>query len=417
LTESPSLYTLLLGAAAAFALALLVSHLLTPVMRRLAELLEALDHPDERKHQEVAVPRLGGVAIFAGVVLGTTAALTVWWETWQSESEQANWIVTSPHLATVAIAVLMIFLVGLADDLRRKGISASKKFLVQVAAASLLVSIGWWFKSLTIPIPFLDDKLVLGWLGPLVTVLWIVGVTNAINLIDGLDQLAGGVVTIISFGLLISSLVGSATLLGTVLLAAMMGACVGFLPYNRPDGENGRKRRIFMGDSGSLTLGFLLAVVSIHPLPSTTSKATTAVAILVPVLALGLPVMDTLAVMAVRFLDRPHGPLGERFLRMFSADRNHLHHVLESFVANRRRIVGLIYGAVFSFCMLALLVAWVQNTALGLVLVAVEIVAVLVLRNMDKLPRRHRKAEEAGEADEATVQVPPTPLRRRRARG
>jgi UDP-GlcNAc:undecaprenyl-phosphate/decaprenyl-phosphate GlcNAc-1-phosphate transferase len=111
-------------------------------------------------------------------------------------------------------------------------------------------------------------------------------------------------------------------------------------------------------------------------------KAPAAVAILVPILALGVPVMDTLVVMLVRFLERPHGPLFERFLAMFKADRNHLHHVLEPLVARRGRIVAAIYGVVLLFCALALTVALTHNAVLGLVLVGLEFLAVLMLRQL-----------------------------------
>ena len=178
-------------------------------------------------------------------------------------------------------------------------------------------------------LPGLGD-VELGIFGEVVSLLWIVGVTNAINLLDGLDGLAGGVVAIVATGLLVYAVDLQDNLLAMVLMAAIVGACVGFLRHNWAPA------RIFMGDSGSLTLGFLLAAMSVH----SSLKAPAAVAILVPILALGLPVMDTLLVMLVRFLDRPHGPFVDRFLRMFHADRNHLHHVLEPFMARRARIVG-----------------------------------------------------------------------------
>ena len=134
--------------------------------------------------------------------------------------------------------------------------------------------------------------------GAVVSLLWIVGVTNAINLIDGLDGLAGGVVAIIADSLLAYALL-QGNLRTVILMAATAGACIGFLRHNWAPA------RIFMGDSGSLTLGFLLAAISVH----SSLKAPAAVAILVPILALGVPVIDTLLVMGVRFLDRPKGRL------------------------------------------------------------------------------------------------------------
>jgi len=204
-----------------------------------------------------------------------------------------------------------------------------------------------------------------------VSLLWIVGVTNAINLIDGLDGLASGVVAIISTSLLFyATLQGSA---GTVvLMGVMVGACLGFLRHNW------EPAKIFLGDSGSLTLGFLLGAMSLH----SSIKAPAAVAILVPILALGVPVMDTLLVMAVRFLDRSHGRLADRFLRMFRADRKHLHHLLAHFGGRRARIVGVIYAVVVCFCAMALVVAVTGATLLGLVLLVVEFAVIFGMRQM-----------------------------------
>src|SRR5262249_45772064 len=145
----------------------------------------------------------------------------------------------------------------------------------------------------------------LGLLGGLGTMLWIVGVTNAINLLDGLDGLAGGVAAIIATSLLVFGLIQANTLM-VILTAAIVGACLGFLRHNWAPA------RIYMGDSGSLMLGFLLAVMSLHA----SIKGAATVAILVPLLALGLPVIDTLLVMAVRFVEKPQGSPVRRFARM-----------------------------------------------------------------------------------------------------
>jgi UDP-GlcNAc:undecaprenyl-phosphate GlcNAc-1-phosphate transferase len=233
----------------------------------------------------------------------------------------------------------------------------------------LLVHVGWSFQVLSLPG---DRTLDLGMLGPVVTVVWIVGVTNAINLIDGLDGLAGGVVAIIA-----ASLLGYALLLGNpgtvILMAAMTGACLGFLRHNWAPA------RIFMGDSGSLTLGFVLAAVTVH----SSLKAPAAIAIVVPLLALGVPVMDTLLVMGVRFLARPHSAFGERLLAMFHADRNHLHHLLLRQSKSRGRAVAWIYGTVLTFCFAALVVALTRNPLLGVVVLVIEGGVLVMLRQSD----------------------------------
>jgi len=211
------------------------------------------------------------------------------------------------------------------------------------------------------------------------------------------------------------SLLGYATLQGSagtvVLMAATAGACLGFLRHNW------EPARIFMGDSGSLTLGFLLAAITVH----SSLKAPAAVAILVPILALGVPVMDTLLVMAVRFLDRPKGPVTSRFLRMFHADRNHLHHLLAHFGGRRSSIVAAIYAMVVSFCAMALLVAVTGEVTLGVLLLALEFLIVLGIRRMGLamqarrlalLQREEIKTEVLGHQE---VPAPVVPVVRRMA--
>ncbi|HEY0558291.1 MAG TPA: MraY family glycosyltransferase [Thermoanaerobaculia bacterium] len=372
-----------LGAAA---LAALATNLMVPPVARLAVVLRAMDHPGERKLQTGAVPRLGGLAIAIGLALGGgLAAVSLW--------GRLGAAVGRGELLALGFGTLLVFLVGIVDDL--VGVSAAQKLLFQVVAAWPVVQAGWAFEVLRLP---LVGEVHLGLLGWPVSLLWIVGVTNAINLIDGLDGLAGGVVAIISVSFLgYAMLQGNA---GTVILmAAVAGSCLGFLRHNW------EPARVFMGDSGALTLGFLLAATSVH----SSLKAPAAVAILVPILALGVPVMDTLLVMAVRFLDRPKGALTGRFLRMFHADRKHLHHLLANFGARRSEIVAVIYGLVLCFCALALLIAVTGETTLGVALVLLEFAVVLGMRQMGlamearrlaRLQREEIKSEVLGIAPE-----------------
>jgi UDP-GlcNAc:undecaprenyl-phosphate GlcNAc-1-phosphate transferase len=388
---------ILLYALGAAVVAALLTNLMVPPVTRLALALRALDHPDSRKHQPGAVPRLGGVAIMTGLGSGAVMAALSRWGEWQG--------LRRSEMVALAVGTGIVFLVGVIDDLF--GVSAAKKFLVQIVAAWLLVRIGWSFEVLRLPVV---GQVQLGWLGSLVSLVWIVGVTNAINLIDGLDGLAGGVVAIISTSLLgYAILQGNA---GTVLLmAATAGACIGFLRHNW------EPARIFMGDSGSLSLGFLLAAATVH----SSLKAPAAVAILVPILALGVPVMDTLLVMGVRFLDRPKGPLTVRFLSMFHADRKHLHHLLSHFGTARSRIVTWIYLVVLSFCAMALIVAVTGEINLGIALIVLEFLVVLGMRQMGltmaarrlaRLQREEIKIEVLGSQEPDTAKI-----RRIRTRG
>ena len=377
---------ILLYALGAAFVAALATNLTVPMVTRLAVVLRALDHPGERRHQAGVVPRLGGVAIAFGIALGILVAAVTRWRQWGAGIGQ-------DELMALVLGAGLVFLVGVVDDL--VGVSAGKKFVFQILAAWMLVRVGWSFEVLRLPgIGEID----LGLFGGVVSLVWIVGVTNAINLIDGLDGLAGGVVTIISV-----SFLGYSVLQGNpgtvILMAAIAGSCVGFLRHNW------EPARIFMGDSGSLTLGFLLAATSVH----SSLKAPAAVAILVPILALGVPVMDTLLVMAVRFLDRPKGPVTGRFLRMFHADRNHLHHLLAHFGGERSRIVAVIYAVVLSFCTLALVVAVTGQTVLGVALIALEFSVILSMRQaglaiqarrLSRLQREEIKSEVLGRGQE-----------------
>jgi UDP-GlcNAc:undecaprenyl-phosphate GlcNAc-1-phosphate transferase len=351
--------SLLSAALLAAIIAGLTTNLLVPAVARVAEVLHALDAPDARKDQPAPVPRLGGIAIGLGIVVGAGGMAMANWDRWGGG-------VARSELASLAIGVLMVFLVGVVDDL--VGVSTLKKLLVEVAAAWLIVRAGWTFTVLGLPGL---GNVPLGAFGTFVALFWIVGVTNAINLIDGLDGLATGVVTIIAASLVVYAVL-QGNILTVLLMAAVFGGCLGFLRHNW------EPAKIYMGDSGSLTLGFLLAVMSLH----SSIKAPAAVAILVPILALGVPVIDTLLVMLVRFLDRPKGRIAERLQRVFAPDRRHLHHLLAELGPRRSRIVGVIYALVLVSSALAIAVALTKSMNLGLSVVVIEIVVLFAVRSL-----------------------------------
>jgi UDP-GlcNAc:undecaprenyl-phosphate GlcNAc-1-phosphate transferase len=356
-------------------LAAVVTNLLVPSIARLATTLRALDYPGSRKFQPDVTPRLGGVAIFGGLGIAALFGALTRWNTLLPSSNHAQ-------ILAFGFGTLLVLMVGIVDDLN--GVSVANKFVIEFLAAWALVHAGWSFEVMRLP---LVGEVHLGlWATP-VSVLWIVGVTNAINLLDGLDGLASGVVAIIATSLLGYAAIQGNT--GTILLmAATVGACLGFLRHNW------EPARIFMGDSGSLGLGFLLGAISVH----SSLKAPATVAILVPILALGVPVMDTILVMGVRFLDRPKGPVTERFMRMFHADRKHLHYLLHEFGARRSVVVATIYLTVFAFCCMALIVGVTGQNSVGIALVALEFAVLLCMRQFGfsleagRLARRKREA-------------------------
>lgn len=337
----------------------LVTMILTPPVIRLARQTGALDIPGGRKRHLRTTPRLGGVGIIGGIVVVLGPALALF-------TPDAFELLRVRDFLGFSFAAGLIFVLGLADDLF--GLQATLKLAVQVAAASTIVSFGWQFDKLRLPI---EGSFELGVLAPVLSVIWIVGVTNAINFIDGLDGLASGIVAIIGGSLLVLAVLQQSPAT-VVVTSCIVGACLGFLRHNWSPA------RIHMGDSGSLTLGFLLATISLRSSPSV--KASAALAILVPVLALGLPVFDTLLVMWYRFL-RGHRTMN-RFARMFYADRAHLHHLLLDHKTERRRVVLILFGMAALFCTMALLVAASDNWLMGVGFLVVEFGVVVLVRRI-----------------------------------
>jgi UDP-GlcNAc:undecaprenyl-phosphate GlcNAc-1-phosphate transferase len=345
---------------AAAVLAAVVSNLLAPLVVGLAFRVGAVDRPGVRKRHKGTIPRLGGVSVVAGLVFGVASVILF-------RSTDRNSLVPWDDAAVLVVSTSLIFLVGVVDDLM--GLPVWKKLLFQSVAACLLVGLGppWRFDSFGLPGGL---ELEVGTAaGYLLTVVWLLGITNAINFLDGLDGLASGVV-----GIIAASFVVLAVLLNSpfivVLMSAVVGSCLGFLPYNR------EPARLFLGDSGALTLGFLLAAASVNA----GLKSPTAVAVLVPILALGLPVIDAVLVIFVRFLEKPDAAVLDRFLRVFAADRNHLHHRLQDWLSTNRVVVRWIYGLALLFTVMALSVAFTRSASLGVVLVAVEVSVIVLMR-------------------------------------
>jgi UDP-GlcNAc:undecaprenyl-phosphate GlcNAc-1-phosphate transferase len=340
-------------------IAALLTTVLVPFVKRVAMSVRAVDYPGGRREHAAAVPRLGGLAILGGLFFGVGSVALVYWPEHGVE-------VSRVVLVAWLLGTFMVFVTGLIEDL--VGMSAWKRFAVEIIAAWIVVSTGWGFDVFSLPIV---GELHLGWAGPVITVVWIVGVTNAINFVDGLDGLAAGVIGIIAGSMAVIAGYRD-SFFSAVVLAGIVGACVGFLRHNRAPAT------IFMGDAGSLTLGFVLGSLTVH----SATKSTAAVAILVPILALGVPVIDTLLVMIVRFLEKPRGGFFGRFTSMFIADRKHLHHVLLNLRPRRQAVVRWIYGLVLLSCVGALAVALTKSGSLGLLLVGVEVVAILAVRQI-----------------------------------
>ena len=328
-------------ATAAFVLSILCAAILTPIVRRLALRFGALDHAHSpRKVHGVAVPRLGGIAIviaFYAPLLGLLVTQSGVGFTLKHEDHFALGL----FLGGILIAGL-----GVYDDLR--GAGAGKKFLVQFAVAGMMYSLG--FRVEAIANPF-GNPLALGWAALPFTLLWIVGVINALNLIDGLDGLAGGVALVAVSTIFLVSLQRNQPLM-ILFSASLGGAILGFLFYNFNPAS------IFMGDTGSMFLGFILATSSIR----TNQKASTTVAVLIPIITLGLPILDTLLAMSRRAVrGRP----------LFRADKEHIHHRLLGLGLTHRQTVLVLYGMCLLLGAVALVLTYTNSAVITVTLLAV----------------------------------------------
>src|SRR6185295_14673932 len=285
-------------AGVAFLLSVICGGILTPIVRHLANRFGLFDHArSSRKIHGKPIPRLGGIAIviaFYAPLVGLLLFQTGVGQLFFAERE---------HVIGLFAGGLSIAALGLYDDVR--GANAWKKFIVQFAVAGLLYYLGFRIDVIANP---LGSEIHLGWVSLPFTVFWIVGVINALNLIDGLDGLAGGVALVaVSTTFFISAQRGHPLMI--LVCAALAGSILGFLFYNFNPAS------IFMGDSGSMFLGFVLAASALR----TGQKSSTAVAVLIPAIALGLPILDTLLAVSRRAV---------RGQPVFRADREHIHHRL-----------------------------------------------------------------------------------------
>jgi UDP-GlcNAc:undecaprenyl-phosphate GlcNAc-1-phosphate transferase len=327
-----------------------VSALLTPLVRFLALRIGAVSHPGGRNVNARVVPRFGGISICLAFLVAVGALYL------SKASVAAVVHAEGPRLIGLVAGGVGLCAVGVVDDARR--VRALYKLYAQIAAALIAFACG-----------FRIDFVILPYLGPLsmgifalpVTVFWIVGITNAINLIDGLDGLAGGVVVCAAITNLVVAHVTGAPFI-EIIMIGLLGSVVGFLLFNF------NPARIFMGDSGSYFLGFLLGTMSLR---GASQKASTAVSLLVPVLAMGLPIVDTLFAMLRRFLERRP---------IFSPDRGHIHHRLLDMGLTHRRAVLTLYGICVAFTATAIAVSLGHSWTVGAALLGATALVIGVVR-------------------------------------
>ncbi len=325
----------------ALAVGFLIAFASTPTVIVLARKIKALDIPkDERRIHKKPIPLIGGLAIFYGFIVSVLCFATI-----------------DRELMGILIGSVIMVTVGVIDDMR--DLSAKLKLLFQIIAATIVIYFGVDIQYIANPFS--------NWFGPVyinlrlwsipITMIWIIGVTNAVNLIDGLDGLAVGVSSIASVALLSLTLI-SQNVNAAIVTAALAGAGIGFLPYNF------NPAKIFMGDTGSTFLGFVLACISIQGI----MKMYALVSFAVPILILALPIFDTLFAIVRRLLT------GKSIM---SPDRGHLHHRLLDMGFSQKQTVAILYTLTSVLCLTAVVMA-LKDALRGLILV-LSVVVILVV--------------------------------------
>lgn len=360
------------GSLAAFFFAFLLSVVLTNAVRLTASAFGWVDHPDHfRKLHKYPVPRLGGIGIYIAFLIPMAALYFA--------SPNHPFMVQlqdrASAMAGMLIGSAIALGMGVADDFRN--IRPATKLLFQIVAGAVA-----WKAGLSISIisnPF-GAPIVLGWLSLPVTVFWFVACMNAVNLMDGLDGLAAGVCLFITVTLFLVSL-HFLNVIGMILMACLSGAIFGFLLFNF------HPAKIFLGDSGTMVLGFLIAALS---LIGTTRKAETAIALLIPIVAMGLPILDTSLSIMRRWYKR---------LPISSPDRQHIHHVLLSMGYSQRRAVFVLYLATLVFGAAALLITIGRSEVTILVLGSLFLITFVCIRifggmKIEDLFARFTKAQD-----------------------
>ncbi len=328
-----------------FVVALIISYITTPLAEKIAYKVGAVDVPkDKRRMHKEPKARLGGLAIFFGFLISVLCF---------SEFVLPTGSVNR-GLIGILIGTLIIVILGMLDDIKPR--PAKLKFLVQLVAAAIPVFLG--VRVFAITNPFTGELMSLPlWISYLGSILWIAGVTNAVNLLDGLDGLAAGISSIAAVALLsILLLVHSSSVTLLVMAAALVGACFGFLPYNF------NPARLFMGDTGATFLGFVLACISIQ------GPLKTYVAVAVPLLVLGLPIFDTAFAIIRRLLK------GQSIM---APDRGHLHHKLIDRGFSHRATVLIMYALSVVLAGGAI-VMLLTDMKRGLILLAILVLIALV---------------------------------------
>lgn len=364
-----------------FAVAAVVTIALTPLARKLAIKLDAIDYPSARRVNMLPIPRMGGVAIFGGILAAlVVAGFGVYAFGWVDPFIDYNGI--EVNYWGVLLGTVLIFLVGAVDDV--VDLNPKAKMLGQIVAACVVAGSGLLFSS--IHNPFGEGYIEFGWVAYPLTVFYLVAFANVINLIDGLDGLAAGItgisaITILLFAVLTGRF--DAALFSVILV----GVCAGFLKSNFFPAS------IFMGDSGALLLGFALGIISLFAV----ARSALFVSLLVPILAAGVPILDTFFAIVRR--KREHRPIDE-------ADKGHIHHRLMRAGFSQRATVLIMWAWTALLAACGVIITWADNLVripIFLIACAVTAYAIVKLRLLGDALSHHfnpRRKPESREPQE-----------------
>ena len=320
--------------AISFLLAAIVSFMVTPWTIKFAKKIGAVDIPkDERRMHHNSMPKLGGLAVIAGFLISIIYLLFV-------VSLEGSIMLFGPEnyfkkMIGVFIGIIIITIMGLLDD--TKTLRPWQKLIIQIIAAVVVVQLGVQIQQIKFSnvatIGFSDE------FAKILTIIWIVGITNAINLMDGLDGLSSGITLISCISLLIIFALNNSPMIAILVIASLIGALVGFLPFNFSPAKT------FIGDTGSNFLGFMLAIVSILGM----AKTYTIAVIILPILVLALPILDVLWAIIRRIIK------GKSLKAVFHADNEHVHHKLVKRGFTQKQAVLILYGASAIFGLFAII--------------------------------------------------------------
>lgn len=314
-----------------------MSFMITPIMKKISFKIGAYDAPDKRRVNKKNMPTAGGIAIYVSYFLSLFFLFPI----------------NNFRIVPIFIASTIIIIVGLIDDI--KEISAKYKML-GIFIAGLVIYYMAEINISKIDFPILGE-VELGFWGLPITLFWILGITNSVNLIDGLDGLAAGVssISLLTMGIISFFFLGSGSSEVAILIFALVAAIIGFLPFNFYPAS------IYLGDTGSLFLGFMVSILSLYGL-----KNVTLISFIIPVVVLGVPIIDTFFAIIRRVLAKQ--PIS-------MADKKHMHHRLMSIGFTHKQTVQLIYAISFIFSCVALL--YPQSSTIGAVVITVLLIFAL----------------------------------------